>query len=1267
MKEGIGFGIDRGGTFTDVFVVYPDGNTDTFKLLSEDINYPDAPTEAIRRVLSHYKNVDIPRGQKIPTEDISFIRMGTTVATNALLERKGEKTALFITSGFKDLLKIGNQARSNIFQLNIPTPEMLYDEVYEVEERIYLDDPTCEMDLKFEQKVGLNGQKVIIAQEIDESKLCGNFEKAAEKGIQSIAVALLHSYIYPEHEKTVKRIALEHGFKHVSISSEVSPMIKIVPRAFTATADAYLTPIIQTYIECFKEGFENNLEGVIVEFMRSDGGLCSIKEFVLYFSPVYFIFSFVGSKAILSGPAGGVVGVSYTAYDEKTEEPVIAFDMGGTSTDVSRYAGHFNEVIESETDGIIILSPQLEINTVAAGGGSRLFFKNGLFVVGPESSGSNPGPLCYRRNGFLSLTDANVVLNRIVPEFFPSIFGENGDQPLDYDSAYRGMEELASSINKSNNAGREMSVTEVALGFIKVANEAMCRPIRTLTEAKGFDTAKHVLACFGGAGGQHACAVARALGMKKVKIHKNAGVLSAYGLILADVVVEKQTPHLKAIGSSYNEIESTFKKLIEDSKESLTEQGFSENDMKFERILHMRYDRTDAIIFCSDLDGTFTEKDFVEDFEKHYRREFGFVIQDREIIVDDVRVRGVGSRFLAENKKKFSKTEGKLKSITSYKGYFENGTSEMHFYKLDDMLFGDIVEGPAVIIDKNCTILVEPNCKAVMTEYGDIMIEVDELKEKTNEKEEGISSIHLSIFSHRFMSIAEQMGKVLCRSAISTNIKERLDFSCALFGPNGHLVANAPHIPVHLGGMQSAVQSQLEYYGKEGLKPGDVLLSNHPSAGGSHLPDLTIITPVFMEGTTEPDFFVANRGHHADIGGLVPGSMPPHSTLLIQEGAIFKHFKVVDDGKFREEELTRILKEPGKVPNCSGTRNLRDNLADLRAQIAANQKGILLLTELVKAYGIDTVKKYMNHIQSAAETAVREMLKEKASKTERSETFEGKTYRFLTFTDYMDDGSPISLNVYIEPETGDAIFDFSNSGPQVYSSINAPKAITTAAVIYCLRCLVNEDIPLNQGCLAPITIKLVKGSILDPREDAAVVGGNVQTSQRLCDVVFGAFGEVAASQGCMNNITFGDDSLGYYETVAGGAGAGRNFHGRSAVHTHMTNTRITDVEILEARYPVILRRFAIRTNSGGKGKWNGGDGVLREYVFRRPMKLSVMTERRALQPYGLEGGEPAKRGLNILLREGVYPISLGPKNSIDVHPKDIFELWTPGGGGFGAD
>ncbi|KAI6233321.1 hypothetical protein M3Y99_00925900 [Aphelenchoides fujianensis] len=1188
-KKGIGFGIDRGGTFTDVFVVYPDNRTRTFKLLSEDTNnYRDAPTEAIRRILNEHTGKEIKRGEKIPTGDISFIRMGTTVATNALLERKGEKTALLITAGFKDLLYIGNQQRPAIFDLDIRIPDVLF----------------------------------------------------------------------PQHEEKVAELAADLGFTNISLSSHVVPMIKAVPRGFTASADAYLTPIIQRYIHGFQQGFEGELKDVRLEFMQSDGGLCPVANFM-------------GSKAILSGPAGGVVGVASTGYDPEDKQPCIGFDMGGTSTDVSRFAGSFEHTIETITAGVTIQAPQLEIKTVAAGGGSRLFFDNGLFVVGPESAGSNPGPVCYRKGGHLTVTDANLVLGRIIPDFFPKIFGPSENEPLDKEGTQKAFEELRKEINSQGKA--ELSVEEIALGFIDVANETMCRPIRTLTKAKGYNTADHVLVCFGGAGGQHACAIARTLGMKKVKIHRYSGILSAYGLVLANAVVEEQEAFINRLDEEHFEhLVDRFTSLEKKCEEKLKKQDFSGEQIEHERILHLRYDRTDCVLIVSrpSGEGGAQLKQYTEEFERAYKKEFGFIIPDRPVVIDDIRIRSVGKWKVVEEAAAQEKAADQPEKITTTKCFFKDGAMETAVYDQSKLKFGHQIEGPALIIDKNATVVVEPRASCHVDAFGNLELEIGDAKSKDEEDLESVDPIRLSIFSHRFMSIAEQMGSVLRRAAISTNIKERLDFSCALFSADGGLIANAPHIPVHLGGMEATVKFQLKSLGEAGIKRGDVLLCNHPKAGGSHLPDLTVITPVFYGDSKTPDFFVANRGHHSDIGGLTAGSMPPHSTSLDQEGATFVSFKIVDEGKFQEAELIAAFKAPGQFPGCSGTRNLRDNLADLNAQIAANQKGIALLEELIEEYSLPVVRAYMSHIQSNAEAAV------------GKETEKKHGTSVLKAADFMDDGTKICLQVHIDTEKasyflcvtdnqsflqGDAVFDFEGTGLQVHSSCNTPPAVRMAAVIYCLRCLVGKDIPLNQGCLAPIQIKVPDGTIISPSEKAAVVGGNVLTSQRLCDVIFRAFDACAASQGCMNNITFGDEQFGYYETVAGGAGAGPGFHGRSGVHTHMTNTRITDPEILESRYPVILRRFHLRSDSGGAGKWRGGEGVSRHLQFRRPIELSILTERRVFNPYGLEGGEPGARGVNVLHRakDGVR-VNLGSKNSSKIEAGDTFELETPGGGGFGV-
>lgn len=1257
--DGFQFAIDRGGTFTDVYARCPGGKTKVMKLLSEDpANYQDAPREGIRRILEEETGQRMPADKPLDTSAIQWIRMGTTVATNALLERKGEKMALVITKGFKDLLHIGNQARPKIFDLIISVPDVLYDKVVEVSERVVLHKDVCQLEKRpnITTAIGTTGEKVEIWEPLDETQLREDLTAIARSGIRSLAVVLMHSYTYSAHEERVGAIAKELGFKHVSLSSSVMKMVKIVPRGFTACADAYLTPCIKTYLASFASGFHDNLKGKRVLFMQSDGGLTPMNKFN-------------GSRAILSGPAGGVVGYAQTTYQKYSALPVIGFDMGGTSTDVSRYAGEYEHVFETTTAGVTIQAPQLDINTVAAGGGSRLFFRSGLFDVGPESAGAHPGPACYRKGGPLCVTDANLVLQRLLPEYFPKIFGETEDQPLDKEASLAGFRELTKQINDYHASQPEgikkdpLSVEEVAMGFVRVANEKMCRPIRALTQARGHDTSRHVLACFGGAGGQHACAIARSLGMATVFIHKYSGILSAFGMALADVVHEAQEPcALEYKKSSFPLVDERISVLTSQCFEELQRQGFEKNQIETEPYLHLRYDRTDCALMCSATDykqtsGSSTYGNFEAAFTERYQREFGFTIPGRPIIIDNIRVRGVGKTMIQSDQK--LQKEGKpAEPKAIVKCYFEDGYLDTSVYQLEELCGGHVISGPAILIESNSTILVEPHCTATITDMGDVKITIGSGKLKKIGTE--LDTIQLSIFSHRFMSTAEQMGRILQRTAISTNIKERLDFSCAMFGSDGGLVANAPHIPVHLGAMQETVQYQMRFL-KNDLYEGDMVLTNHPSAGGSHLPDLTVITPVFYNGSQKPVFYVASRGHHADIGGGTPGSMPPHSKSLNEEGAIFKTFKLVKNGKFQEEEVTKALEAPGQFPGCSGTRNLHDNLADLRAQVAANQKGITLISELIDAYGLDVVLAYMGHIQKNAEVAVRDMLREIGKQTKQRT---GSTR--LSAVDYMDDGTPISLSIDINTNEGTAVFDFSGTGPEVYGNCNAPRAITFSAIIYCLRCMIGHDVPLNQGCLTPVQVVIPKFSILDPSENAAVVGGNVLTSQRVVDVVLKAFGICAASQGCMNNLTFGDDHSAHYETIAGGAGAGPTWDGQSGVHTHMTNTRITDPEILERRFPVVLNCFELRPSSGGRGQYKGGDGVERRILFRKAMTVSLLTERRVHRPYGMKGGEPGKTGINLFLYKDGRLINLGGKTSIEAQAGDCVRVCTPGGGGYGT-
>lgn len=1266
------FAIDRGGTFTDVFARMPDGRERVLKLLSWDPqNYKDAPTEGIRRVLEEETGRPFPRDQPVDTSLIGWIRMGTTVATNALLEREGERTALLVTKGFKDLLHIGTQARPKLFDLEVAVPDVLYEEVIEVVERVVLRQDGCQLPRRDAKRcvTGSTGDSLEVWKELDLEQVEKDLKGVLSRGITSLAVLLLHSYTWSDHEKAVGSLARRLGFTQVSLSSEVMPMVRAVPRGYTVCADAYLTPKIRQYLKGFTAGFKDALKNVDVLFMQSDGGLTPMGQFC-------------GSRAILSGPAGGVVGYAITSYSQMENKPVIGFDMGGTSTDVSRYAGQYEHVFEATTAGVTLQAPQLDINTVAAGGGSRLFFRSGMFVVGPESAGAHPGPACYRKGGPLTVTDANLALGRLLPSFFPKIFGPGENEPLSLEETMKHFQQLTqdinvflssnqsqSSVNHVNNSkvpsnSSEMSVEEVAMGFIRVANEAMCRPIRALTQAKGHDTSQHVLACFGGAGGQHACAIARALGMKSVFIHKYSGVLSAYGLALADVVEEVQEPcSLKYEEESYPELDRRVDILSKRCHDTLCGRGFTSGQITTEVFLHLRYEGTDCALMVTAAGFPPSAQsckagDFRSAFTKRYLKEFGFTIAGRPIVVDDIRVRGCGKSGIKSFFKK-SDEQKAAKPVTVTKCYFEDGYLDTKVYLWEELPCGYNIQGPAIIIDKNSTILVEPCCVAKLTEGGDVCIDVGSDPHCLLGTE--LNSVQLSIFSHRFMSIAEQMGRVLQRTSISTNIKERLDFSCAVFGPDGGLVSNAPHIPVHLGAMQETVQFQIKALGSD-LKEGDVILSNHPCAGGSHLPDLTVITPVFRKSLSRPVFFVASRGHHADIGGITPGSMPPHSTSLQQEGAVFTSFKLVTAGVFQEEAVTAALMAPAQYPGCSGTRNLHDNLSDLRAQVAANQRGSQLVGELIDCYGLDVVQAYMGYIQSNAELAVRDMLRDFAQRR-RQQTGSLE----VESEDFMDDGTPIRLRVQINEEEGSAVFDFTGTGTEVWGNCNAPRAITLSALIYCLRCMVGQDIPLNQGCLAPIKVIIPPGSILQPSQNAAVVGGNVLTSQRVVDVIFKAFEVCSASQGCMNNISFGSEKVGYYETVAGGAGAGPGWSGRSGVHSHMTNTRITDPEILEKRYPVILEQFSLRPNSGGEGKYLGGDGVIRKLMFRNKVVLSVLTERRSFRPYGLNGGEDGAAGLNLLQRQDGRVLNLGSKTSVSLEPGDMFCLYTPGGGGYGRE
>lgn len=1269
--------IDRGGTFTDVHASVPGKPDIVLKLLSVDpSNYQDAPTEGIRRVLELATGDKFPRGQPLNLRHIDRLRMGTTVATNALLERKGAKSAFLTTKGFKDLLLIGNQQRPKIFDLSAKKPGVLYEKVVEIDERIVPVPKGLETDRFPECQLveGTTGEKFRVLKAPNMDHVQQVLKELWDQGYRSLAVAFLHSYACPDHERRIGDLAASMGFA-VALSSKLQPMIKAVPRGMSASADAYLTPVIKNYIDSIDSNFEGGLDnshGARFEFMQSDGGLVDFKNFS-------------GLKAILSGPAAGVVGFAATSWDQNERVPVIGFDMGGTSTDVCRFDGNFEHVFGATIAGISLQSPQLDINTVAAGGGSILSWRNGLFLVGPESASAHPGPACYRKGGPLTVTDANLFLGRLLPEYFPKIFGPNENEPLDTTITTQKFESLTKEINAEQAAKSQPQFTaeEVAMGFLRVADESMARPIRNLTEARGFEPSSHHLASFGGAGGQHACSVAAVLEISRIVIHKYSSVLSAYGLALADVVTEAQEPVAVEYIASNSLLQERFEGIIQRSTADLEGQGFRPYQIRHQQYLNMRYVGSDSnLMILKPEDG-----DFAREFADRHRREFGFTF-DKPLLVDDVRVRSTASSndqsevSPAEQLKNAHLKDVSVGGAEQKKVYFEStGYMDTPIYKLNAIERNTRIQGPAIIIDETQTIIVVPNAVANVLETC-IVVDLNVVKSDKSAATSQVQTIEsvpinpvrLSIFGHRFMSIAEQMGRTLQKTAVSTNIKERLDFSCALFSPDGGLVANAPHIPVHLGSMQFAVKYQHQRWLGQ-LKDGDVLMSNHPSCGGTHLPDITVITPVFdRPGGTDIVFYVAARGHHADIGGLLPGSMPPKSTHLWEEGAAIEAEKIVSDGFFDEKRVVQLLlEEPSKLEGCSGTRCLADNLSDLKAQIAANTRGIQLIQSLISEYSLVVVQAYMYAIQSTAAVAVGHLLRELYDR------FGGKPLEAL---DYMDDGTPIQLKITIDREAGKAVFDFEGTGPEVLGNTNAPVAVTNSAIIYCLRCMIDSDVPLNQGCLNPIEIKVPPRSILSPSRAAAVVGGNVVTSQRITDVVLKAFRAAAASQGDTSNLTFGRggksgedgkhvDGFGYYETICGGSGAGPTWDGQSGVHTHMTNTRITDPEILEKRYPCLLRQFSLRQGSGGLGARRGGDGVTRDIEFLEPLQCSILSERRVFQPYGMEGGGQAQRGLNLWVTKDDVSgeertVNMGGKNTVKVKAGDRVIINTPGGGAWGA-
>ncbi|WAO88939.1 Hypothetical protein NCS54_00630800 [Fusarium falciforme] len=1169
--------IDRGGTFTDVHAyVSNTRHEQVFKLLSVDPkNYKDAPTEGIRRVQEKFRGTVLPREELIDTWDIESIRMGTTIATNALLERQGERAALLTTKGFRDLLVIGNQARPHIFDLTVRKLENLYETVVEIDERVtmeeFLENPGKQpIDISKDSALveGSTGEVVRILQVPDMKAIKVQLEQLYSEGFRSLAICFMHAYLYPNHDNSVAKLAREMGFD-VSVSSELQPTIKMVPRGNSATADAYLSPLIKRYVKNFGTGFKGGVEVIAgkILFMQSDGGLCLWQKFS-------------GLRAILSGPAGGVIGYAKSCYDAGEKRPLLGFDMGGTSTDVSRFAGTYDHVFETETAEVTLQVPQLDINTVAAGGGSILHWKNGLFAIGPDVNIPSLVfyTVCYRKGGPLTVTDANLFLGRLLPESFPAIFGPNEDEPLDYEATAKAFAEMTHMINSEE--GLDFTPEEVASGFLRMANEAMSRPVRSLTEGRGIRTSDHTLVTFGGAGGQHACDVAEALGIDMVAIHRFSSILSAYGIALGDLTHEVQRPRTDTLANMEKNIEAEFAPLVNEASTILLQQGFPAQDVEYELFLNLRYAGTNSSLMIRKPVDSW---DFASIFTRQHHDEFGFTL-DREILVDDIRVRALGKtrghdfETISQALKSVpTNMVSPKKSVKKTKLYTAGVWSDVNLYRLDDLAPGDLVQGPSVILDQTQTILVQPGWSATVLPRHLVLEKALQSASKTEEEDESfIDPIQLSVFGHRFMSIAEQMG--------------------------------------------------------------DVLVSNHPAAGGSHLPDVNVITPVIDDQTNEVLFWVASRAHHAGIGGICAGSMPPHSKEIWQEGASFTSFKLIE------------------YPGCTGTRTWSDNVSDLKAQDAANLKGIRLIQDCIKEYGLSTVQKYMNGIQANAEKIVRSLLRKV------HDEFSGLP---LEAVDYLDDGSMMCLKIHIDREQGSATVDFTGTTGELYGNLNAPRAITFSAIIYVLRSLVNEDIPLNQGCLAPIDVILPEGTFLSPSKGAATVGGNTDTSQRVTDLVLQAFQAAAASQGTCNNLTFGyggvvvngtaKPGFGYYETIAGGSGAGPTWAGQSGVHVHMTNTRITDPESLEKRYPCILHELSIRKGSGGAGKYAGGDGCIRDIEFRRPVQVSVLSERRSIPPPGIQGGGPGKRGENIWVTHDEYgarEIMLGGKNTCEMKKGD---------------
>jgi 5-oxoprolinase (ATP-hydrolysing) len=1216
------FWIDRGGTFTDIVAQRPDGQLVVHKLLSENPErYADAPLQGIRDLLG------IAGDAPLPSEQIAAVKMGTTVATNALLERKGDRMLLLITKGFRDALRIGYQNRPDIFARQIILPEMLYERVIEVEERY-----------------SAQGEELVA---VAETPLIASLQDAYNDGIRACAIVFMHAYRYPDHEKQVAELARQIGFTQISASHAVSPLMKLISRGDTTVVDAYLSPILRRYVDRIAADLGETTK---LLFMQSNGGLTDAQLFQ-------------GKDSILSGPAGGVVGAVQTSLRAGFSK-IIGFDMGGTSTDVSHYNGEYERTFETEVAGVRLRAPMMFIHTVAAGGGSVLIFDGARYRVGPESAGANPGPSCYRRGGPLTVTDCNVMVGKLQPAFFPPVFGVEGNLPLDVEVVHRKFAALATAIQ--SQTGDRRTPEQVAAGFLSIAVDNMANAIKKISVQQGHDVSEYTLCCFGAAGGQHACLIADALGIKQIFIHPYAGVLSAYGMGLADLrSLREQAAEVKLSPQAIPALQTKLTELAAAAKAELLQQGLSESQIQILQKAHLRYVGTDSPLIVD-----FGTPEWMKaQFQALHQQRYGFVMAEKELIVEIVGVEAIGKTNTPEESELKQRTHQSLAPVTMVSMYTADTWHETPIYLRNMLQPGEIVTGPAIIAEPIGTNVIEPKWQAKLTDRNYLILSRQQAEDQPqsqlskiqNPKSKILSNpdpVMLEIFNNLFMAIAEQMGFTLQKTSYSVNIKERLDFSCAIFDRHGQLVANAPHIPVHLGSMGDSIQSLITAK-QDTLKPGDVYVLNNPYNGGTHLPDITVITPVFIEPTvaspipsappSSPLFYVASRGHHADIGGITPGSMPPNSTSVEQEGVLIDNFLLVEQGQFRERELLELL-TTAPYP----VRNPTQNLADLQAQIAANEKGVQELRNMVAHYGLETVQTYMQHVQDNAEASVRRVL---------AELSRAMTHRVFTYP--LDDGSQIQVSVTIDPTEHSATIDFTGTSPQQKTNFNAPAAVCKAAVLYVFRSLVDDAIPLNAGCLKPLRIILPEGCMLNPRYPAAVVAGNVEVSQAVTDALYGALGVMAASQGTMNNFTFGNDRYQYYETICGGSGAGAEFDGTDAVHTHMTNSRLTDPEVLEWRFPVLVEQFAIRPHSGGAGQHRGGNGVVRRIKFLQPMTAAILSNHRKVAPFGLEGGEAGAVGHNTVERIDGTIEALNSKAEVLMQPGDVFVIETPGGGGYG--